>query len=108
MTLQCAHFLDHLELTNFLNHHKIHRERVLKIDADSSSGGWVLWWWEFGSRVSGAEFAIIKSKHFQEYTVLTEYINAHHLQPKAVYKVDADTSNGGWVLWWEEGLKEEK
>lgn len=45
MTLKARHFPSHLELTAFINAGPIARADILKIDADTASGGWVIWWW---------------------------------------------------------------
>ncbi len=45
MTLYAKHFAHHLELTAFINAGPIARNNILKIDADTTSGGWVIWWY---------------------------------------------------------------
>jgi hypothetical protein len=45
MTLNSAHFIDHNTLTAFINTQAIDKTNILKIDADSVNGGWVIWWW---------------------------------------------------------------
>ncbi len=45
MTLRAMHFQQHQDLTDFINGNNILRANILKIDADSASGGWVMWWY---------------------------------------------------------------
>lgn len=45
MTLRSQHFIRHSDLTNFVNANGILRANILKIEIDSMSGGFAMFWW---------------------------------------------------------------
>ncbi len=42
------------------------------------------------------------SQHFMDYVSLANFLNVKGLQIGDILKIDADASNGGWVVWWYE------
>lgn len=102
LKLYSAHTITHDEITALMNARKIPRPRLLKIDASSTSGGWVIWWWDDAENPNPAGYAVpeLKGNWFMRHTEATDFVNKNQIPMNNILKIDADTTNGGWVLWW--------
>ena len=40
------------------------------------------------------------SKHFSDFNELATFVNDNAIEAADILKIDADTSNAGWVFWW--------
>lgn len=96
-TLASTHFLTHLQVADFVNAQKLTKANVLKLDTDSASGGWVLWYYPGGSLVKTCY-----ARQYQRHLDLTDFINSEGLVLDDVLKIDSDPASGGWSLFWYE------
>lgn len=42
----------------------------------------------------------LASNNFQRHTQLADFVNANAIAPANILKIDTDSMNGGWVLWY--------